>query len=209
MTRDQKRISLIAVLGLLVALVVADQIGVLPGAGDDADDAPEQATSARSLYLARAGLAEKQEGLIAQSQEWKSAAEKAQQQWEIARQRMIIERTVELAEARFRDRTLDAVKDLNLSAMRVTPVRDRTPATGAGPGAVVVQPLVLEVKFDAANHRDVYSAIDRFESMASMATNISAIRIDGPARVQAPHTITVSLTLQAQAAVGEEGAEHG
>ena len=117
---------------------------------------------------------------------------------------MVVERTVELAEARFRDRALDAVKDLSLTSVRVTPIRDRAPATDAKPATIEVRPLVMEVKFDAPGHRDVYSAIDRLESMAGIATSISALRIDGPARVQMPRVITVTLTLQAQAAVGEE-----
>lgn len=208
MNSAQQRIALITILGILGLLVVADLMGILPGRGEASVESEESA-GARSLYLARAELAEKQDSLIDQAGHWKEAAQQAERQWEIARRSMVVERTVELAEARFRDRALEAVQDLNLTSLRVTPVRDRAPAQVAKIENIEVRSLSLEVKFDAANHRDVYAAIDRLERMSGMATNISALRIDGPARVQLPHAITVVLTLQAQAAVGEEGAAHG
>ena len=208
MNNAQQRKALVVILGVLGLLVVADFFGVLPGRGEDSD-AADAAPGAKSLYLARAELAQKQEALISEAGEWKEAARQAGRAWESARQGMVAERTVELAEARFRDRVLEAVQDLRLGSLRVTPIRDRAPAQGAKPLSMEVRPMNLEVKFDAANHRDVYAAIDRLESMSGMATSISALRIDGPARVQLPHVITVVLTLQAQAAVGEEVATHG
>lgn len=209
MTREKQQMLLLAVLGALGTLVVADQLGVIPGrAGDDAQTVDET-PSARSIYLARAALAGRQEALIAHADQWKFAAADAQRRWEVVRDRMILERTMELAEARFRDRALDALKDLSLAAVRVTPIRDRAPETSVRTTGVDVRPMAMEVKFDAASQRDVYAAIDRLESMGGVATSISVLRIDGPARVQLPRIITVTITLQAQAAVGEEAAAHG
>lgn len=210
MSAAKQRQILIGLLALLGALVAADQFGLLPGGGaESSSEASDEAPSARSLYLAGAELAEKRQALIDQAPQWRQAFESAQREWSVARQRMIVERSVELAEARFRDRALESLKDLGLTSLRVTPIQDRAPVTGAPPEAVVVKSLTMEVKFDAANHRDVYAAIDRLETMPGMATNISMLRIEGPGRVQLPHTITVTLTLQAQAAVGEEIAANG
>lgn len=223
MNESRRRQAIIGAFAVLGALVLADQIGVLPGRGGGAADAAEMdeggSGGARPAYLALAREAARDEALIARAPLWREAAEQARERWEQARRGMIVERTVELAEARFRDLALDALKDLNLAAVRAAAVADSTGAApggatnGAGGGARGggesggVRTITLEVKFDATGQREVYAALDRLENLAGLRTNIASLRVDGPGRMQVSQTITATLTLQAQAAVGAAGEE--
>ncbi len=208
MNSHNRRVMMLAVIAVLGVLFIADMFGALPGRAEE-NVSDDLAPSPRAVYLARAQLAGEQEALIAQKDQWKSAAAQANREWGLARRQMVAERTMELAEARFRDRTLDALKDLNLTAARVTPVRDRTPETGGAKPLVAVRGLTMEVRFDATSQHEVYAAIDRLESMSDITTQIASLRMDGPGRLQMPRMITVVLTLQAQAVVGEEAANRG
>src|SRR5690606_25541644 len=134
-------------------------------------------------------LANSQRALLEQADEWRAAAAAAEQAWTQARAGMIVERTVELAEARFRDEALQALQNLQLKSPRANPSRDRG-GSAADASASGVRTLSMEVRFDAANQRDVYAAIARLESLRGIRTRIASLRIDGPGRMQAPPVIT-------------------
>jgi len=212
--RKQLLVSALLAIG---ALVLADQFGLIPGRSTSAEAvAVAGAVGARPIYLARARRAAMEQALIERAPRWRAAAEQARERWEQARRAMVVERTVELAEARFRDLALDALKDLNLAAVRASAVSQAsgaTPKSGSGASAGVkdegegarVLTITLEVKFDATGQREVYAALDRLENLAGLRTNIASLRVDGPGRIQISQTISATLTLQAQAAVGEVG----
>lgn len=196
---SRTRLMLGGSIGLLLLVVVADQLGLVPGrqpaeGGDGA--AP---SSLRERYLARARRSLEEQRLVASAPEWISAAAKARDAWNSARARMVVAKTAELAEAGARDRVLDALKDLNLSGTRATVMP--SPATEA---SAVVRSITLDVRFDTPSHRDAFAAADRLEHLPGLSTSVTGLKLDGPGRIQTPSSITVTMTVQVLAAIGQE-----
>jgi len=199
MSAAARRRSLLAVLGIIGALVVLEFAGLLPKGGEA--EASDSDASARSLYLQRAALVADQERLIAEAPRWRALAEDLRLRWDRAKEGLVSGSTEQLAGAAFRDAVVDALSDLDLNAVSAT----LQPAAPLDP-ALPVRLLTLEVRFDAHQHRDLYAAVERLENLSGVRTSIVSVRIDGPGRQQTSRGAKVSLTVRALAVIGQGGA---
>lgn len=162
------------------------------------DDADAGLPTPRSIYLARASLTAAQDALLAQADRWRTALDRTEQSWGVARRSVVAARSLELAGARFRDMALQAIVDLDIASPAATVVPADAPTANT---AMMILPLQLDVQFDARQHSDIYAAIDRLENMPGVRTNIESLRLDGPGRIQMPRLATVRLRLTALALI--------
>lgn len=191
---------LLAMCGVLGALVIADMAGLLPGRGGDDTQAFDD-ESPRALYV-EAALAEKTDrALIDQESEWHAARDAAEQRWSDVRSRLIAAPTLELAESRLREMVIAALADLRLaSPPRVSYVREGAPAA---PSTAVV-PVAIRVEFDTPSHLDAYLALDRLRHMSGAAVTLTSIVLSGPGRPQIPEQVTATISLRAPAIIGDQ-----
>lgn len=197
MTAPARRKILLGVLAIVAMVVTLEFAGLLPRASSA--EASEDDASPRSLYLQRAALVAEQERLIAEAPRWRALAEDLRRRWDLAKEGLVAGATEQLAGAAFRDAVVDALADLDLTAVSAT----LQPATAADP-ALPVRLLTIDVRFDARQHRDLYSAIERLENIPGVRTAIGSVRIEGPGRMQLAGGAKVSLTVRALAVIGEE-----
>lgn len=208
MKKSASSSPLLVVAGALVALVVADRFGLIPGRGDDSA-AAEQDSSPRARYMTIAAERSAESNLIGSAAAWRDASGQAQSQWSEARKRLVAAPTVELAESRLREIILAALVDLKVASPRVTYIKEAvSPAVGGSSAPVApaspVRSIGLRLEFDTTSHRDAYIALDRVRNVPDAAVSITSLSLSGPGRVQLPEQITVSVTLRAAAVVGGE-----
>jgi len=198
---------LLALIVVLAVLVVVDRAGLL-GVRNAADE-----TGARAVYLARAQLLARERALVASAAEWDRAAAEARREWLEAADSMVRGRTVELAQAAFRERLLKEVQGLGISGARadatgVDPPAAAPVSAGASQGAVPegeagpVRLMTFTVQFDTSEPDVLYKLIDRLENLGDVRVNVTDVRIDGPGMKQIlPAQAVCSLVVQALALI--------
>ncbi|MDX2115428.1 MAG: hypothetical protein SFZ24_07375 [Planctomycetota bacterium] len=199
MNARSRTTGLLAVItGLLGVFVVADMAGLLGGQGAGSEAALDQ--GARAEYLDALAASNEDQALLDSADRWRDAAARARDAWARTQPGLISGPTPELAEARFRELVLEAMKDVGLtSTPTFSAARENVPAaTGA------VRRILLRVDFDSVSTRDVFAILDRLENLRG-GTEIRSLRIEGPGRVQLPKQVSVSVTIAAAAVVGEGG----
>lgn len=216
MKASQRTGVLGAAIAALLLLVGADQLGLLPRAGSDAERTPS--AGAAQDYLDAAARAAEHQALLDAQPRWNDALHRARAHWAEVRTGVVPGATLELAEARFRDLVLEATRDLRIGAVRasadrstssslpapaITPASGTTSTAPASTTGVAIRALALRIECDAPDPRDVYRLIDRLENLPDLRTWVSAVRLAGPGRAQTPQQVTLVLTLHAAAAVGE------
>lgn len=167
----RRRLVLVALAGILAAMVAIDQFG-----GDAADPDSTGATL-RDAYLSQAGLTEQQAKLARQSDEWQRLVDEARERWSSVRERMLDAPSADLASARLTQRVEQIMRDLDLSLT----VSDALPVRRPLPDEPI-HVVGLSFSFSALNPDVVARLVDRLENMPDVRTNVARLQINGPGR---------------------------
>lgn len=201
MSQAGNRTKLLALVVVLLGLAVVFRGSLFGGA---AEQSVSEEPTLRERYLADVELTERHERLAAESQRWVEAQRVIEDQWTVASRELVRGRTIELAEAGFRERVLAEVKDLkflessaNAIAQAAAPI---TP--GQVPSPIRPVALRLEVRTDAPE--DVYRLIDRLEHLPDMRASVGSVQINGPGLAQVLGEVRATIQINALALVGEE-----
>jgi hypothetical protein len=174
-------------------------------AAEEADAAP----TPRERYLEELSLSRRQQALADQAEQWNAALERARGAWDSASREMVRGRTLELAEAGFRERVLAEVKDLKFSDSSANTQRVEAPAAAAplpvapASGTASVRTIGLKVDVRTDSPAEVYRLIDRLENMPDARAGVVSVELRGPGLAQTPGEVNASITVQALALIGE------
>lgn len=198
-------------LGAVVLLGVAVAVSRFASGDADTDGSSgEEVPSAKERYLDALALERRQRSLLDGADQWRSALASAEAAWELVRHELVRARTIELAEAGFRERILAEVKDLRFSesSANSVPVPAATPAQPtAQPGAAAtVRAIGLRVDLRTDSPAEVYRLIDRIENLSDVRAGVVGVQIKGPGLAQTPGEVTATLDLRAVALIGTEDA---
>ncbi len=193
---NRTTVVLAGVTGLLLALALLDRAGLFSSEAGPDESEP---TTLRARYRVMAEGEAKRSALIESALNWESSLVEARGEWARARQGLIVARTIELAEARFRDRILSLVQDCGGESARALPERSAGPEANS-----MVRAVAVRVEFDVHDPAAAYRFVERIEGMADPRANIESLAIDGPGRIQGHRTLGVSALVRAIALVGEE-----
>jgi hypothetical protein len=190
---------MLALAGLLALAVAVDQL-LLKGGGED--DAASGAPSASSSYRQAAERLATKRAMIEARADYERLLEDAREKWGRARGRMIQAETGQVAVALLGDRVRRLAEEYRPAGYSAQ--RGDARAIEGAPG---VYELEVSVSMDLASAADAFALLDRLENMPGLAANIESVRLDGPGRLgsRSVTPLSLSLTLQALAVVGEEG----
>ncbi len=197
---------LLGVVVVLGAVVLGRQF---IGAGTGGEEGGDEAPSARERYLDAVALTQRQRALLDAAESWRAALAGAEQAWDSASRELVRARTVELAEATFRERVLAEVKDLRFSESSANSVAvpvESNPASASGgaPADAVVRAIGLRVDVRTDTPGEVYRLIDRIENLADVRAGVVGVQIKGPGLAQLPAEVTATIDVRAVALIGEQ-----
>ncbi len=178
-----------------------------PLADEEADTAP----TPRERYLEELALSRRQDALIEQWGLWEGALVGARSAWVSVSRVLVRGRTIELAEAGFRERVLAEVKDLkfiessaNTQRVEAAPATQPAPSNAASaPAAAAVRTIGLKVDVRTDSPAEVYRLIDRLENMPDTRAGVIGVELRGPGLAQTPGEVSATITVHALALIGE------
>lgn len=207
---------LLAAVVILGAVVVGRSV-VGSGADDQADAA--EAPSMREQYLNALSLSRRQQSLIDAEEAWSRKLADTRSAWNEISRELVRGRTVELAEAGFRQRILAEVKDFKFTdgsanSVPVTPPAQPSGAVAAAqspPGALSpadtaqsVRAIALRVEVRTDTPAEVYRLIDRIENLPDARAGVVSVQVRGPGLAQTPSEVSATLLVHAVALIGED-----
>lgn len=168
-------------------------------------DAPP---TAREQYIEELALTRRQEALIAQNEKWSQARAGAESAWDDVSRELVRGRTMELAEAGFRERVLAEVKDMKFidssaNTQRPTESAPTQPVAQAASQTASIRTIGLKVDVRTNSPAEVYRLIDRLEHMPDARAGVIGVELRGPGLAQTPGEVSASITVHALALVGE------
>lgn len=195
---------------ILGAVVLGRQfLGGGGGGGGDGGSDGVDAPSAKERYLEAVALSRRQRALLDNAEAWRGALAGAERAWDTVRREAVRARTVELAEASFRERVLAEVKDLRFTDGAANsvpvPVEGVAAGTGAAPaGLPAVRAIGLRVEVRTDSPAEVYRLIDRIENLPDVRAGVVGVEIKGPGLAQTPPGVSATIDVRAVALIGED-----
>ena len=205
---------LLAAVVLLGAVVVGRSV---LGTGTEDQGEAAEAPTMREQYLNAIALSRRQQSLIDSEEAWARKLADTRSAWNEISRELVRGRTVELAEAGFRQRILAEVKDFKFldgsaNSVPVTPPAQPAgsptpspaiPATPAG-SAQSVRPIALRVEVRTDTPAEVYRLIDRIENLLDARAGVVSVQFRGPGLAQTPGEVSATLLVHAAALIGED-----
>lgn len=146
---------------------------------------------------------EEKRRIVASSDRIASDAERIDGLWGNALAGMIKAQTPSLAQSTLREHVLGAAREAAPEAEAGVPRFSESPIDGAP----AIRRLALDLAVTATSPADLFAVVDRIENDPSVRMGITRISMEGPGIQQGVvKSITATLSIEALAVVGEEGA---
>lgn len=194
MSREQKRLTVLLAVALVVAgLVAMDRL--LPDSGESS-----QAVSVNTEYLRQAELVAQMQGFINAAPEWLAVDEAATARWRDEKARMIVAPTAALANSRLQQKLTQIVSDLGVTLSATSTPTVRAPVEGEP-----LRVIGLTISIQAPSPQTLHAFVDRVENMPDVRTNIRRLQTLGPGPRRTPTgELNVELDLEALAWITQE-----
>lgn len=204
---SQARTGMLAgIVFLLLVLVLWRQFGSgSSGATPTGGGASDASASLPEQYRKEMEISHHQRQLTSAGPAWAGAAARLHEEWAKARQQLVKGKTLELAEAGFRERVLAEVKEFKFLSAKANAAPP--PASPDGSGAAASSPIKvigLRVEVDSDNPDDIYRLIDRIENMPDARAAVTAVKLEGPGFKLEPGRLAATIQVQGLALVGDE-----
>lgn len=171
-------------------------------ASDASSEAPQG--DLHDVYTQQLQAVRRERQIASAGESWEQARDRLRSQWDEVRRQFVKGKTLELAQAGFRERVLSETKDFKFLQVKANVAPIEGPAEDAATAAMPVKVIGLRVEVDSDNPDDLYRLVDRLENMPDARAEVTAVKLEGPGFKLVPGRLAAVIQVRSLALVGED-----